>query len=84
MIPSKAQAELDIRLLPGTEPEAFIAGIKKLLAEENINVESIKTSGASESPTDTEDFAIIKKRRQNAPLNTTIDQIVKEYGAFLE
>jgi acetylornithine deacetylase/succinyl-diaminopimelate desuccinylase-like protein len=60
VIPSTAKAELDIRLLPGTEPDAFIKRIKKLLADENINVELFKASRASESPTDTEDFAIIK------------------------
>ena len=31
-----------------------------------------------------QDFAILKKIRQNAPLNTTIDHIVKTYGTFLE
>ena len=30
-----------------------------------------------------QDFAILKKIRQNAPLNTTIDHIVKSYGTFL-
>ena len=60
VIPSKARAELDIRLLPGTEPQAFITEIKNVLADEDIKVDSIKTSGASESPTDTEDFEIIK------------------------
>jgi acetylornithine deacetylase/succinyl-diaminopimelate desuccinylase-like protein len=60
VIPSSARAELDIRLLPGTEPDAFIEEIKNLLADENIDVEPVKTSRASESPTDTEDFEIIK------------------------
>ena len=31
-----------------------------------------------------QDFAILKKIRQSAPLNTTIDHIVKSYGTFLE
>lgn len=31
-----------------------------------------------------QDFATLKKRRQNAPLDTTIDHIVKEYATFLE
>ena len=29
-------------------------------------------------------FAILKKIRQNAPLNTTIDHIAKSFGTFLE
>ncbi len=31
-----------------------------------------------------QEFAIIKEIRQNAPLNTTIDHIVKSYETFLE
>ena len=61
VIPSKAQAKLDIRLLPGTKPDAFIAEVKKLLADENIGIEALKKCSASESPRDTEDFALIKK-----------------------
>ena len=60
LIPSKAQAEIDIRLLPGTEPDAFIAEVKKLLADESIRLESLKKSSASKSPIDTDDFEIIK------------------------
>jgi len=59
VIPSKAEAELDIRLLPGVQPDDVIADIKGLLADENIKVEVIKKARASESALDTEDFAII-------------------------
>jgi len=60
VIPSKAQAELDIRLLPGTEPDTFIAEVKKRLADESIRVELLKKSSASKSPMDTDDFATIQ------------------------
>ena len=60
VIPSKAQAELDIRLLPGTEPDAYIAEVKKQLADESIRIEPLKKSSASKSPMDTDDFATIK------------------------
>ena len=60
VIPSRAEAELDIRLLPGTDPDAILAEIKELLADENIKVESGQRHRATESPMDTEDFAIIK------------------------
>ncbi len=59
VIPSKAEAELDIRLLPGAEPDEVIADIEGLLADESIKVETIKKARASESTMDTEDFAII-------------------------
>jgi acetylornithine deacetylase/succinyl-diaminopimelate desuccinylase-like protein len=60
VIPSVAEAELDIRLLPGTDPDSVITDIKEYLADENIKVESARTSRASESSMETEDFSIIK------------------------
>jgi len=60
VIPSMAEAELDIRLLPGTDPESVVAEIKEHLADEDIMVESGGTFRASESSMDTEDFSIIK------------------------
>ena len=60
VIPSKAEADFDIRLLPGTEPDAVIDRITTVLADKTIKVEALKKNGASESPMDTEDFAIIK------------------------
>jgi acetylornithine deacetylase/succinyl-diaminopimelate desuccinylase-like protein len=60
VIPSAAEAELDIRLLPGADPDSVIADIKKHLADENIRVESAGTSRASESLMDTQDYRIIK------------------------
>ncbi len=61
VIPSSAVAELDVRILPGTDPATVVAAIKEHLSDENIKVESAWGSGASESSMDTEDFAIIKE-----------------------
>jgi len=61
VIPSEAEAEFDIRLLPGSEPDEIIENIIGLLADENIKVEAIKKSRASESAMDTEAFSIINK-----------------------
>lgn len=60
VIPSSAEAELDIRLLPGTDPDAVIADIRKMLVDDNIRVETVKKAWASESEMDTEDFSVIK------------------------
>ena len=60
VIPSGAEAELDIRLLPGTDPDTVIDAIKEHLADDNIKVEIARVSRASESSMDMEDFAIIK------------------------
>jgi carboxypeptidase PM20D1 len=60
VIPSSAEAEFDIRLLPGIDPDAVIADIRRLLADENIKVETIKKAWASESEIDKSEFAMIK------------------------
>lgn len=60
VIPSKAVAEFDIRILPGTEPDEVISKIKKIAADESINVEAIKAARASQSLMNSEDFSIIK------------------------
>jgi acetylornithine deacetylase/succinyl-diaminopimelate desuccinylase-like protein len=60
VIPSSAEAEFDIRLLPGTNPDVVIAAIKKMLADDSIKVETVNKDWASESVTDTEEFSIIK------------------------
>ena len=60
VIPSAAEAELDIRLLPGTDPDSVVAEIKEHLADDDIKIEVTGTFRASESSMDTEDFSIIK------------------------
>jgi acetylornithine deacetylase/succinyl-diaminopimelate desuccinylase-like protein len=61
VIPDTAEAELDIRLLPGTDPEAVVAEIKAALADDDIKVIASRTSRASESSMNSEDFDTIKK-----------------------
>ena len=58
-IPGRSVAHLDTRLLPGVDMEAFVAWIRKTLADDQIQVKYIHTSVANESPFDTEEFKII-------------------------
>lgn len=60
VIPSRAEAQFDIRLLPGAEPDAVIDDLKRRLADDCIEIEAIKKARASESVADTQDFTIIK------------------------
>jgi acetylornithine deacetylase/succinyl-diaminopimelate desuccinylase-like protein len=60
VIPSLAEAEFDIRLLPGTDPEAVVADIKRMLADDDIIVETVKKARANESAMDTDAFALIR------------------------
>lgn len=38
IIPSEARAEVDIRLLPGTNPDAFLAEVKRVIADSLVTV----------------------------------------------
>lgn len=62
VIPSTASAELDCRLLPGQDPEAFTKEIAKVVADPSIKIESITpVFPASSSPTDSDLFRAIEK-----------------------
>lgn len=43
IIPARAEATLDIRLLPGRSPEAFLAKLKGLIADERVEIEIIQS-----------------------------------------
>jgi acetylornithine deacetylase/succinyl-diaminopimelate desuccinylase-like protein len=58
-IPGRAVAHLDVRLLPEVDMEAFIAWIKKTLADDEIQINYLHTSTANQSPFDTEPYRII-------------------------
>lgn len=62
VIPGEASAELDCRLLPGQDPERFIAQIRALVAESGVEVTTITPIvAASASPTDNALFRAIEK-----------------------
>lgn len=58
-IPGRAVAHLDTRLLPEEDMDAFVAWIKKTLADDEIEINYLHTSAANESPFDTEPYRII-------------------------
>ncbi len=55
VIPAEAVAELDVRLLPGEEPQKFLEEIKKVIADDTIQIEPIsQVRTPNESPANTE------------------------------
>ncbi len=62
VIPGSAAAELDVRLLPGTEPEDFLARLRRVIDDPSV---TITTLGAlrppAESRIDTELFTLIER-----------------------
>ena len=53
VIPPEATAELDIRLLPGEKPAAFLAGLRRVIADSTVEITPIRPDReASTSPLD--------------------------------
>jgi acetylornithine deacetylase/succinyl-diaminopimelate desuccinylase-like protein len=68
VIPDTASSELDVRLLPGEDPEAFLTELRAVIADDRIEIEPIsRYRQPNSSPTDT--F-----------LYRTIEKVVHEYS----
>jgi acetylornithine deacetylase/succinyl-diaminopimelate desuccinylase-like protein len=63
VIPGEAWANLDVRLLPGEDPQRFLELMRRVVAEPDVTVEPVsKTFNvANASPTDTPLFATIRR-----------------------
>ncbi len=59
VIPSHAEALLDIRLLPGQDVDDFVRYVKENLGDDEIIIEKILTARGSESDINNDDFTII-------------------------
>ena len=60
VIPSTAEAKLDIRLLPGQDSDEFLTEIKAQLADDEIKIEFITKDESFGSPIDTKDYRTIE------------------------
>jgi acetylornithine deacetylase/succinyl-diaminopimelate desuccinylase-like protein len=60
VIPARAEATLDCRLLPGVKPDAFIADLEKVIDDPKISIERVFTGWSEASPFDTELFQVIE------------------------
>ncbi len=61
VIPPQASAELDCRLLPDQDPEAFIAELRGVIADDRIQMERIMGFTPAVSTTDTELYRSIQR-----------------------
>lgn len=62
VIPGTAEAEIDVRLLPGEDPEAFLGELRAVIADPAVEIvapESFRPP--NQSPTDTELFRVIER-----------------------
>jgi acetylornithine deacetylase/succinyl-diaminopimelate desuccinylase-like protein len=61
VIPGTAEAELDVRLLPGEDPDAFLAELRTVIADPSVEIVPPDTFRVpNHSPPDTELFRVIE------------------------
>jgi acetylornithine deacetylase/succinyl-diaminopimelate desuccinylase-like protein len=68
VIPDTAFAELDARLLPGEVPQVFLAQLRRVVADENVRLETVNQFRAPNSSSPDTDFY------------RTIEGVVREYN----
>lgn len=61
VIPARAEATLDIRLLPGVDPEEFQAELAGVIDDERVRIEPVHVRSSDTNPHDTELFRCIEE-----------------------
>lgn len=56
IIPERAEATLDLRLLPDRDPQAFIEGLKRLIADPRVEIETIQLPETTSVSDDNSEF----------------------------
>lgn len=81
VIPGEAIAHLDVRLLPGEDPETFRAELRRVLADDTIAIEPVQqVRAANSSPIDTELFrAIERAAARHAPRTVVTTRMLSGY-----
>ena len=60
VIPGRAEATIDCRLLPGVDPDAFEAEVARVIDDPKVRIERVFAGASDTSPHDTELFATIE------------------------
>ncbi len=80
VIPPEASAELDCRLLPDRDPDAFIAKLTALIDDPAVEIKTLMSFKPTESPTDTPMFEAIRAvAREHYPEATVAPSVVSGF-----
>ena len=60
VIPAEATAQLDVRLLPSQDPDAFLANLRRVIADEGIRIDVVLSFAPSASPLDSEFIKVLE------------------------
>jgi acetylornithine deacetylase/succinyl-diaminopimelate desuccinylase-like protein len=76
VIPPEATAELDVRLLPDQDPNAFLAELTRVIADDQIRIESLLSFPPASSPREHEFFGALEevaaRRHPDAVISTPL------------
>lgn len=74
VIPGEASAELDCRLLPGQDPDAFVAKVREVIGDNDVAIDVLLNFPPSSSPQETTLFRAIRKiaEFEQAPVVPTV------------
>ena len=72
VIPAEATAEIDVRLLPGEEPQAFINEMRRVIVDDSIKIEILLSRAAAASPASSEAIRVIAEYGQAKDPGTPI------------
>jgi len=76
VVPTRASAQLDVRLLPGEDPDRFIQSLKEVISDTSIQVEKILSFPSTVSPQDSEFYRTVSqmasKYDPGVPLTTQL------------
>ena len=61
VIPAQAEATLDVRLVPGYDPDQFIREITEVIADDRVDVEPVFASSSPASAVGTELYEVMKR-----------------------
>ena len=64
VIPAEASAEIDVRLLPGEEPQSFIGEMRRVIADASIKIENLLSRAAASSPPSADALRVIGEYAQ--------------------
>ena len=64
VIPAEASAEIDVRLLPGEEPQSFIGEMRRVIADASIKIEILLSRAAASSPPSADALRVIGEYAQ--------------------
>jgi acetylornithine deacetylase/succinyl-diaminopimelate desuccinylase-like protein len=88
VIPAEASAEIDVRLLPGEDPQAFITELRKIVGDDSIKVEIMLSFPPATSPEHSEALRAIQEMAKTqdggAPIITPLGRGFTDCHFFRE